>query len=103
MTWKNEMDQKEEILRLEHIQKKKIEMELSREEAILAQERKTQANRLNANQMMIAASKRMDERDKNAKEEFGKKLVTVDQVHSQKDKASEACEAQKVEKREIRN
>lgn len=37
-TWKREMDQKEEILRLEHIQRKKIEMELSREQAILAQQ-----------------------------------------------------------------
>jgi len=53
--------------------------------------------------MMLAANKRMDEREKNAKEEFDKKLVTVDQVHSQKDKASEACEAQKLEKREVRN
>ena len=39
MTWKREMDEKDEILRLEHIQRKKIEMELSREEAILAQQR----------------------------------------------------------------
>ena len=32
--WKKEMNEKEEIERLEHIQKKKIEMELAREEAI---------------------------------------------------------------------
>ena len=32
--WKQEMDEKEEIERIEHIQKKKIEMELAREEAI---------------------------------------------------------------------
>jgi len=31
VTWKAEMDQKENIERLEHIQRKKIEMELSRE------------------------------------------------------------------------
>jgi len=30
------MNEKEEVERLEHIQKKKIEMELAREEAILA-------------------------------------------------------------------
>jgi hypothetical protein len=30
------MDERDEILRLEHIQRKKIEMELCREEAILA-------------------------------------------------------------------
>ena len=38
--WKREMDQKDDIERIEHIQKKKIEMELAREEAMLAQERK---------------------------------------------------------------
>lgn len=32
--WKKEMGEKEEIERLEHFQKKKIEMELAREEAI---------------------------------------------------------------------
>ena len=32
--WKSEMNEKDEIERLEHIQKKKIEMEMAREEAI---------------------------------------------------------------------
>jgi len=34
--WKREMDEKDQVERLEHIQKKKIEMELAREEAIIA-------------------------------------------------------------------
>lgn len=34
--WRSEMDQRDDIERIEHIQKKKIEMELAREEAILA-------------------------------------------------------------------
>lgn len=37
--WKSEMDEKDEVERLEHIQKKKIEMELAREEAIIAQQK----------------------------------------------------------------
>jgi len=37
VTWKREMDQRDAIVRLDYIQRKKIEMELSREEAILAQ------------------------------------------------------------------
>jgi hypothetical protein len=41
MTWKTEMDQRDEILRLDHIARKKIEMELAREQAIIAQEMKT--------------------------------------------------------------
>ena len=36
VTWKKEMDQRDEILRMDHIQRKKIEMELAREQAILA-------------------------------------------------------------------
>jgi hypothetical protein len=36
VTWKREMDERDEIHRLEHIQRVKIEMELSRDEAILA-------------------------------------------------------------------
>lgn len=42
--WKRETDQKEEIERLEHFQKKKIEMELAREEAMEAQKRKEKEN-----------------------------------------------------------
>lgn len=44
--WRKEMQEKEEIERLEHFQKKKIEMELAREEAIEAQKRKEKENRL---------------------------------------------------------
>jgi hypothetical protein len=32
--WRREMDEKDEVERLEHIQKKKIEMELARDAAI---------------------------------------------------------------------
>jgi len=42
--WKKEMGEKDDIERLEHIQKKKIEMELAREEAILAQQKKSKEN-----------------------------------------------------------
>lgn len=38
------MGEKDEIERIEHIQKKKIEMELAREEAIFARERKEKEN-----------------------------------------------------------
>ena len=34
--WKSEMGEKEEIEKLEHFQKKKIEMEMAREEAMEA-------------------------------------------------------------------
>jgi hypothetical protein len=37
--WQREMEQKDDIEKTEHIIKKKIEMELSREQAILAQKK----------------------------------------------------------------
>jgi hypothetical protein len=40
------MGEKEEIERLEHIAKKKIEMEMAREEAIEAQKRKGKENKM---------------------------------------------------------
>ena len=43
--------------------------------------------------MKIESNNRLDEREKNLKEEFDKKVTVVGQVHSQKDKASEAMEA----------
>ena len=46
MTWKHEMDERDEIVRLDYIQRKKIEMELSREEAILAKQKKEHGNRM---------------------------------------------------------
>ena len=82
MTWKREMDQKDDILRLEHIQRLKIEMELSREEAILAQQRKEQENKLNAQIMKKESHERQDQREKDAEEDKKKKAVIVDQVHS---------------------
>lgn len=103
MTWKREMDEREEILRLEHIQRKKIEMELSREEAILAQKHKELENKANATRMKIESHNRLDERQKNLEEEFKKRQQTVEQVHSQKDKAAEAIEEKKRENREIRD
>lgn len=97
------MDQRDEIVRLDYIQRKKIEMELSREEAILAQQQKTHENRVAARNMKVEAHKRNDEREKNLKEDFDKKIVVVEQVHSQKDKAAEAVSKMKAENRELRD
>ena len=66
--WKAEMGEKDDIERLEHIQKKKIEMELAREEAILARERKEKENQQLVNKMRIEADKRKDEIEKNLEE-----------------------------------
>lgn len=42
--WRREMDEKDEVERLEHIMKKKIEMELAREAAMEAQRQKEKEN-----------------------------------------------------------
>ena len=62
MTWKTEMDQRDEILRIDHIQRKKIEMELAREQAIIAQEMKAQENKVNAMNMKAESNVRLEER-----------------------------------------
>ena len=53
--------------------------------------------------MKIESNDRLDEREKNLKVEFEKKVEVVEQVHSQKDKAAEAMEAMRNENRELRN
>ena len=61
--WKSEMNEKDEIERLEHIQKKKIEMELAREEAILARERKEKENHQLVDKMRSDMEKMMEKRE----------------------------------------
>ena len=61
--WKAEMGEKDEIERLEHIQKKKIEMELAREEAILAQQRNEEKNQRLVAKMRAEMDVRMEERE----------------------------------------
>ena len=72
------MDERDEVLRIDYIQRKKLEMELAREEAMLAQEKKEQENKENAMKMKIEATKRFEEREKNFKEEFDKKIEIVE-------------------------
>ena len=78
VTWKREMDERDEILRMDHIQRKKIEMELAREQAILAQQEQHQANQANAIKMKIESNVRLDEREKNLNEEFNKRVKIVE-------------------------
>ncbi len=80
--WKREMDQKDDIERIEHIQKKKIEMELAREEAILAQERKEQENHALVIKMKKESEKRGEEREKNLQEDYDKRKALIEEVHS---------------------
>lgn len=53
--------------------------------------------------MKQLANVRLEERQTNLHEEFEKRVKIVEQVHSQKDKASEAKEELRQDNREIRN
>lgn len=61
------------------------------------------ANKVNAKQMKEESHKRLDQREKNLKEEFDRRLEIVDKVHEQKHKTGEAVQAMKDENRELRN
>jgi len=63
--WKAEMNEKDDIERLEHIQKKKIEMEMAREEAIAARERKEAENHTLVTKMRGQMEVMMEERESN--------------------------------------
>jgi hypothetical protein len=86
--WKTEMDQKDQVERIEHIQKKKIEMELSREQAILAQKNQEKENKKLVLRMKIESEKRLNERAENKQQLFEDKKAVVAQVHTQKDNAA---------------
>lgn len=82
VTWKREMDERDEIVRLDYIQRRKIEMELAREEAILAQEKKAQENLKNAKVMKVESHKRNDEREKNLKQDLEQKVEVIEKIQA---------------------
>lgn len=77
--WQREMREKDEIERLEHIQMTKIEMELTREAAIQAFERKNKQNQLQAAMMKEEFAMLVDEKEEDiAKEQEVKKALVID-------------------------
>lgn len=101
--WKSEMNEKDEIERLEHIQKKKIEMELAREEAILARERKEEENHQLVNKMRVDMDKMMQQRENDLEEVMAYKKDMIAQVHSNKEAAAEQVVLKKQQNKEIRD
>jgi hypothetical protein len=71
------MEQKDDIEKIEHIQKKKIEMELSREQAILAKEKQINENHKLAVKVKKEVNVLLEEREKNIIEriEENKKVI----------------------------
>ena len=101
--WKAEMNEKDEIERLEHIQKKKIEMELAREEAILARERKEKENHQLVNKMRDEMDKMMEEREINLQEIIDQKKEVIQQVHNNKEAAAEQVALKQADNKRVRD
>lgn len=101
--WQREMEQKDEVERLEHIQMKKIEMELAREAAMQAQEQKQRENQLVVAKMKAEMEIKFVEKEEKQKEDWQKKKETVETVLSQKENAAREMEKVKEEKRRIRD
>ena len=62
------MDERDEILRIDYIQRRKIEMQLAGEKAIIAQKEQMIANKKNAKEMKIEAHEREALREANLQE-----------------------------------
>ena len=88
--WQREMEQKDDIERTEHIIKKKIEMELCREQAIEAQERQVEENHTLAAKVKKELHEKLEEREATNQEEFEERKKIVKQVQSQTVKITEA-------------
>lgn len=75
--WQREMNQKDDIEKIEYVQKKKIEMELSREQAILAKEHNIHQNHLLAVKVKKEVNVLLEEREKNITEKIqeNKKVI----------------------------
>lgn len=101
--WRREMDEKDEVERLEHIARKKIEMELARDAAIEAQKHKERENQLLVARIKGDMEEKFAEKDEKEREMKEKKREIVETVQSQKDNAAREMEKIKEEKRRIRD
>ncbi len=61
--WQREMEQKDDIEKIEYVQKKKIEMEMSREQAIQAQEDQVKHNHKLADKVKKEIHQMLEERE----------------------------------------
>ena len=85
------------------VSKPTIEMELAREEAILAQERKEKENNEVAKKMKVDMEKRMEEREKNLNEAMEQKREVIASVHANKDAAAEEVIKKQQDNKRIRD
>ena len=85
-----EMEQKDDIEKIEHVQKKKIEMELSREQAIIAQQQKVVENHHLAVKVKKEVHKLLGEREVALEEDLNANKAVIKQIQDQAHKVDEA-------------
>jgi hypothetical protein len=78
--WQREMEQKDDIEKIEHVQKKKIEMELSREQAIIAQQQKVVENHHLAVKVKKEVHKLLGEREVALEEDLNANKAVIKQI-----------------------
>ena len=101
--WQREMEQKDDIEKIEHIQKKKIEMELSRQQAIFAKEQTERDNHDLVGKMKSVFDKQMEKREADEEDNLQKRKVVIKQVQEHKGAIVEARTAKVDANREIRD
>ena len=84
------MEQKDDIEKIEHVQKKKIEMELSREQAIIAQQQKVVENHHLAVKVKKEVHKLLGEREVALEEDLNANKAVIKQIQDQAHKVDEA-------------
>lgn len=99
--WQREMEQKDDIEKIERIQKMKIEMELAREQAIIAKEKNIQENHDHAIKVKKEIDLLLTERDKQLAQVIVDNKETIKQVHHQHERTLVAKQEIIEEKKKI--
>ena len=101
--WQLEMLQKDEIEKIEHVQKMKIEMEMSREAAIIAQDQSKQDKHNLATKVKNEVNKMLQEHDEKEQVRLEDNKAMIEQIQNQHQKAHQAVTDLQDEKRDIRD
>lgn len=81
--WQREMEKKDDIEKIEYVQKKKIEMELTREQAILAKEKNVNENHQLAVKVKKEVNVMLEERERNIAEQITENKRVIEEIQAQ--------------------
>ena len=88
--WQREMERKEDIEQIEYEQKKKIEMEMSRQQAIIAKEDKREDNHELVNNMRNEMNEHLAKREQDLQVALEDHKKVIKQIHIQHENAAQA-------------